>query len=126
MAKNRSKRTSISAIKTRAAIIILIGVVVMSGFGLKAAGTNNYKEKTELKSKTIEAVLKKHTPKLMSIPGVVGAGQGICEDKPCIKIFVIKKTPALTQQIPEVIEGFPVDLEESGDIRAFPEKGLNH
>jgi hypothetical protein len=79
-----------------------------------------------LKPKTIEAVLKKHTAKLMSIPGVVGTGQGICDDKPCIKIFVIEKTPALTQQIPKIIEGFPVDLEESGEVRAYPEKELNH
>lgn len=123
---NRSKRTSISAIKTGAIIVILIGAVAVSDLGFTAAETDNYKEKNELEPKTIEAVLKKHAAKLMSIPGVVGTGQGICDDKPCIKIFIIEKTPALTQQIPKVIEGFPVDLEESGDIRAFPEKELNH
>lgn len=123
---NRSKRTFISATKTGAIIIILIGVVAVSDLGFMAAEINNYKEKNELKPKTIEAVLKKHTAKLMSIPGVVGTGQGICDDKPCIKIFVIETTPALTQQVPKIIEGFPVDLEESGEVRAYPEKKLNH
>jgi hypothetical protein len=123
---NRSKRTSISAIKTTAIIIILIGVVAVAELVFTGAETDNYKEKNKLKPKTIEAVLKKHTAKLMSIPGVVGTAQGICDDKACIKIFVIEKTPALTQQVPKFIEGFPVDLEESGEIRAYPRKELNH
>lgn len=123
---NRSKRTFISATKTGAIIIILIGAVAVSDLGFTAAEINNYKEKNELEPKTIEAVLKKHTAKLMSIPGVVGTGQGICDDKPCIKIFVIETTPALTQQVPKIIEGFQVDLEESGGVRAYPEKELNH
>jgi len=49
----------------------------------------------QMATKPIVEVLKDHARDLMSIPGVVGAGQGLCEGKPCIKVFVIKKTPEL-------------------------------
>lgn len=71
--------------------------------------------------KAIEQVLKEHTAKLMSLPGVTGTAQGLCDDKPCIKVYVIKKTPELEQKIPETIEGYPVMIEETGEIRALPE-----
>ena len=72
-------------------------------------------------AKTIEEVLKEHTPELMSLPGVVGTAQGLCNDQPCIKVFVIEKTPELDQEIPDVLEGYPVIIEETGEIRALPE-----
>jgi hypothetical protein len=71
---------------------------------------------------TIKEVLKKYTKDLMSIPGVVGTGQGLCEGKPCIKVFVIKKTPDLDQKIPKTLDGYPVVVEETGEIKALPKK----
>jgi len=103
-----------------------MAVVSVADLDFTSVEADIYKEINIMRAKTIEAALKEHTAKLMSIAGVVGAAQGICGDKPCIKIFVIEKTPALTQQIPEIIEGFPVDLEESGEIHAYPEKEPNH
>ncbi len=67
---------------------------------------------------TIEDVLNRHTEQLMSLPGVVGTAQGLHHDKPCIKVYVIEKTPELDRQIPKVIDGFPVVVEQSGPIRA--------
>ncbi len=72
--------------------------------------------------KTIEEVLKEHTEELMSLPGVVGTAQGLCNDKPCIKVYVIEKTPELAQKIPDIIEGYQVVVEETGEIRALPKK----
>lgn len=71
-------------------------------------------------AKAIEEVLKERARELMSIPGVVGAGQGLCEGKPFIKVFVIKKTPDLDQKIPKTLEGYPVVIEETGEIKVFP------
>jgi hypothetical protein len=71
-------------------------------------------------AKAIDEVLKEHSKAIMSIPGVVGTGQGLCEGKPCIKVFVIKKTPDLDQKIPKTLEGYPVVIEETGEIKAFP------
>jgi hypothetical protein len=71
-------------------------------------------------AKAIEEVLKERAGELMSIPGVVGAGQGLCEGKPCIKVFVIKKTPELVQKIPHSLDGYPVVIEETGKVKALP------
>ena len=73
-------------------------------------------------SKPIEKVLEEHTNELMSIEGVVGTAEGLCNSKPCIKVYVIKKTPQLTQRIPTKLEGYPVVIEETGEFRALPEK----
>lgn len=70
--------------------------------------------------KTIQEVLKKHATELMSLPGVVGTAQGLCDGHPCIRVFVIEKTPELDQKIPDSLEGYPVMVEESGKIRALP------
>ena len=71
-------------------------------------------------TRTIEEVLKEHTGELMAIPGVVGTGQGLCDSKPCIKVYVIKKTLELEEKIPGNLEGCPVVIEETGEIRALP------
>ncbi len=70
--------------------------------------------------KTIEEVLKENARKLMSLPGVVGVGQGLCEMNPCIKVFVVRKSPELDQKIPKTIENYRVLIEETGEIRGLP------
>ena len=72
-------------------------------------------------SKTIEEVLKENTDTLMSIPGIVGVAQGLCDDKPCIKVYVIKMTPELDNKIPKILEGYTVSVQETGEIKALPE-----
>jgi len=37
----------------------------------------------------------------------------------CIKVLVVKKTPELTQKIPSTLEGFPVVIQQTGEIRAL-------
>ena len=72
----------------------------------------------QMGSRAIAEVLKDHARELMAIPGVVGAGQGLCEGKPCIKVFVIKKTPELEQKLPKTLESYPVVIEETGEVKA--------
>ena len=71
-----------------------------------------------MQEKTIEEALRQHTNSLMSLHGVVGTGQGLCDGRPCIKVFIGRKTPELLRQIPAEIEGYAVVVEETGDIRA--------
>lgn len=68
---------------------------------------------------TIEEVLKQHTHRLMSLPGVVGTAIGECQGKPCIKVLVVKKSPELLNKIPSTLEGIPVAVEETGPFRAL-------
>ena len=71
-------------------------------------------------NKTIETVLKEQTDKLMSLPGVVGTAQGLCDDKPCIKVYVAELTAELEKKIPKKVEGYVVDIEVTGEFRALP------
>jgi len=61
-------------------------------------------------------VLARHTEHLMSIPGVVGTGEGEQNGRPCIVVFVIEKTAEIERLIPKELEGYPVRIEESGEI----------
>jgi len=63
------------------------------------------REETQVPKKTIEEVLKEHSNKLMSINGVVGTAQSLCEGQPCIKVLVSEKTVKLEQKIPKTLEG---------------------
>ena len=49
----------------------------------------------------------------------MGTAQGECSGEPCIKVFVIKKTTDLLDQIPDSIEGYKVEVQETGEIKAL-------
>jgi len=76
----------------------------------------------KVSTKGIQEVLEDHAPELMSTPGVVGTGLSLCNDQPCIKVFVVKETPELKEKIPDTLEGYPVVIEESGTFRALPKR----
>jgi hypothetical protein len=54
----------------------------------------------------------------MSLPGIAGIAQGLVGDAPCIKVYVVHKSTRVEQQIPTLLEGYPVVVEESGRIEA--------
>ena len=64
-------------------------------------------------------VLRAHTDGLMAVPGVVGVAEGLCDGRPCIKVFVAKKTADVLKAIPASVEGYPVAVEETGEFRPF-------
>ena len=100
-------------------IVIIIFSISVVRFAYKTVEGEESEDK--MPEKTIEEVLKEHTNKLMSIPGVVGTAQGLCDNKPCIKVYVIKRSLELEQKIPKKIEGFVVEVEETGEFHALPE-----
>ena len=69
--------------------------------------------------KTIETVLHEQTDRLMALSGVVGVAQGEVQGRPAIIVMVGKKTPALTTQIPAVLDGYTVVVEETGEFQAL-------
>lgn len=73
--------------------------------------------KTPPPEKPIVEVLKDQTDWLLSLPGVVGTGIGECDGKPCIKILVDRNPEELVRTIPKTLEGFPVEIVETGKIR---------
>jgi hypothetical protein len=69
-------------------------------------------------SRPIQEVMNDHASALMRTPGVVGVGIGQCSDRPCIKVFVVEKTPALVASVPSTLDGYDVVIEATGDFRA--------
>jgi hypothetical protein len=69
----------------------------------------------------IEQVLAQHTPGFMAIPGVVGTAQGALESgEPCIQVLVASRTSEIERRIPRSLEGWPVVIVVTGEIRAMP------
>jgi len=63
------------------------------------------------------AVQRKYENQLISLPEVVGVGIGECaKQQACLKVFVVKETPELRQQIPSHLEGFKVEIETIGPL----------
>lgn len=89
----------------------------------KDNGVQRKEGQEQMPLRTIKDVLQEHTDALMSIEGVVGTGIGECDGKPCIKVFVVKKIPDLEEQIPTTLEGYPVSIQETGEIKALDDGG---
>ncbi len=62
-----------------------------------------------------------HTAELMSIPGVTGVAVGLTrQQQPCILVLVTRETRELRKKIPANIEGHPVEIMVTGEIRGMP------
>ncbi len=99
--------------------ILRLRFITLSFISCSEEAGNTDPGESVMSEKSIEVVLKKHTDKLMAIPGVVGTAQGLYKDKPCIKVYVTKKTAEIKRKIPKTIEGFYVDVEVTGEFHAL-------
>lgn len=106
----------------RLLVSVLVCIGIISGSGITSCVNITAKDQEGEKQVTrpIEEVLKDYTEELMSLPGVTGTAQGLCNDNPCIKVYVIKKTPELDREIADTLEGYKVMIEEIGEINALP------
>jgi hypothetical protein len=102
-------------------VVVLLGGTGGCSNGRKAPESGIAKE-DPVHSRPIEEVLQAHTAHLMSIEGVVGTGLGAVEGEPCILVLVSEETPALKAAIPASIEGYPVRIQEVGDVKPLEEK----
>lgn len=66
---------------------------------------------------SIAEVIAVHDDVLLAIPGVVGVAEGEHAGEPCILILVIAATPELARDLPQSLEGYPVVIEETGEIK---------
>jgi len=67
----------------------------------------------------INDVLRAHDQELLAIEGVVGVYVGLLDDgkTPCLKVMVVAKSAEIEKAVPKTIEGFPVIVEVTGEIR---------
>ena len=88
------------------------------GLGFQANIETNVREEIVMAARDIKEVMEAHAGELMAIPDVVGVYTGVLDDgTACIKVMVKKRTPELEQKIPKNLEGFPVVIEETGEIQ---------
>ena len=67
---------------------------------------------------SIAEAIATHAERLLAIEGVSAVYEGLTEDGlPCIKIGVVRKTPVLEASLPSALEGWPVLVEETGEIK---------
>jgi len=101
--------------------LFIAGIMVLSGSDVSCVKkpVSNSEGAQKMTTKTIEQVLQAHTDEWMAVPGVVGTAIGEFKGKPCIKVFVVKKNEEVKKKIPSQVEGFPVRMEETGEIRAL-------
>jgi len=72
-------------------------------------------------ARPVAQVIAAHADTIMAVPGVVGLYESrTAEDVPCIKILVVRLDDTLRARLPSTLEGYPVLIEESGEIRAMP------
>ena len=72
----------------------------------------------------INAVLAAHDKELLALPDVVGVYVGTLEDRstPCLRVMLSYKNSESERKIPPSIEGYPVHLEVSGEIRPMSQQ----
>lgn len=101
--------------------LLITAMTLVSGVtGYYSCSAADREKGQGMPTKPIEATLREHTDALMAIPGIVGVGQGLLGNTPCIKVFVVEKTSALRQQIPKTLDGHPVVVEQTGVFKALP------
>jgi hypothetical protein len=72
----------------------------------------------KVNNKSIKTVLEENSAHLMSVKGVVGVAQGLCEGKDCIKVYVTKKTDEMLEVLPKSLQGYMIEIVETDVIEA--------
>jgi hypothetical protein len=67
---------------------------------------------------TVNDVIQRHAEALLEIPGVVGVAQGTSEGHSVVQILVERRTPELIAQLPRTLDGYPVVVVQSGELRS--------
>ena len=72
-----------------------------------------------MSKKPIALVIQEHRSSLLAISGILGIAQGGSPHAPHITIYVHSKTSDILALIPSILEGYPVVIQETGDIEAL-------
>lgn len=70
-------------------------------------------------TRDINAVLAQYSDRLLAIPAVVGVYVGMLEDgkTPCLKVMLSERKSPAEQPIPEMLEGYRVICDVTGELR---------
>ena len=105
---------------TRSGSILFIATIAIA---LMIAGCDDEaaddRSKGTVSDRAIEDVLAEDTPRWMSMPGVLGTAIGESEGRPCIRILVAERTTEMGRAIPTEVDGYTVEITETGQIKAL-------
>ena len=97
---------------------LLLSVLVAACGGSASDDASPPAQEAAMPDRPIEEVLADHDDAIMAIPGVtmiyVGAD---AQGEPLIKVGVDRATPELEERIPDQLEGWPVVVVETGEVR---------
>jgi hypothetical protein len=96
-------------------ILLALAAFVVAG----CTDDDSQKGKT-VSDKSIQQVLGEKTAEWMAIEGVVSTAIGLCDDKPCIKVFTSSDPAHVQAKIPSTVENHLVVVERIGEVRARP------
>jgi hypothetical protein len=67
----------------------------------------------------INEVLRSNDKELLALPGVVGVYVAVLDDgkTACLKVMVAQRSAEMERAIPKTIEGYPVIVEVTGEIK---------
>jgi hypothetical protein len=84
-----------------------------------ACRQNMAQDSSASSKRDINAVLAAHDKELLAIPNIVGVYVGVLEDgrTACLKVMLARKNPETERKIPHLLEGYPVVVELTGEIR---------
>jgi hypothetical protein len=84
-----------------------------------SAGAKPVRSEDTIPKRSIEDVIRMHTPELMKLSGVIGTGQGERLGRPIILVLVERRTHRLEAQIPRRLDGYEVEIRETGQVKAL-------
>ena len=95
-------------------LVLLLAATLVASCRPNMAQTSSSSPKRD-----INAVLAAHDKELLAIPDVVGVYVGVLEDgrTACLKVMLARKNPEMERKIPHLLEGYPVIVEVTGEIR---------
>ena len=74
-------------------------------------------------TRDINTVKEAHTDELMAIPNVVGVAVGALDDgTPCVLVLLAEETEETKRKIPQKLEGHPVKVLVTGEIKPMDGK----
>jgi hypothetical protein len=110
MSRFPSRSKALAIVVGMASIVILLSTGIGYGFNDRLGPLGPAAE-----------VQERHTGRMMANPDVVGTAVGLTEDgRPAVKVLTKRSGVA---GIPEELEGFPVEVEVTGEIFALPANG---
>jgi hypothetical protein len=102
----------------RLVVPVALWILAMTGCPSSDDHATPPSKEQPIATRSIDEVMAEHAAAWMQIPGVNTVYRGALDDgTPCIKIGVVKLDQRMKRQFPAQVEGHPIVLIESGEIR---------